>query len=455
MLEGDEVEFDTKKGRRKGKAELVLNPFGSRIIDLMLRDFKDSDGSEGFKSVKPKFLTQEKINNTDNFNNFNENERKEFIELVKWYLKNSDVWTTQSNYVPVSLDVDDFEDLNIAEKNIVRVKTKEELGKEVKPTKYPEPYTFTNKEAKENLIDSIEFLKAQNVYSKSDDYDIRNCRYSYNWLGNELTKNVEEQQTFTTNSIIQSISSIILPFSSSYNQFQVYFDTTEEITKYVKDNFPKSWVELESLWNDNKALGLFCNQYSFEIPRNIADFKQMKEKKFAQLGINSRTDLNNLLTKQREVISGIDIEKNNLDDPQVIEETIQEVQRRMDELNSEEIRAGSSFLARAKTFATCNPEYLGNEMLSIFMNTPNKDTIKCGHDFSDVSIPIIEEIEEEVVETPTEEVVVETPIEEVVGIKSTQELIDELEMLMEFESAKEKKKTKKIIADLKMLMEFE
>jgi hypothetical protein len=450
IVEGDEVEFDTKKGRKKGKAELVLNTYGSRIIDLMLRDSKTYDLTqiEGLKAIKPKFLTQEKINNTDNFNDFNENERKEFIEMVKWYLKNQDVFSGET-YVPVSLDVDDFEDLNIQDKNIVRVKTKDELGKEVKPTKYPEPYTFTNKEAKENLIDSIEFLKAQDVFNKANnDYDIRNSNYSYNWLGDELTKNVEEQQTFVTNSKIQSISSIILPFESSFLQFRDRFNTNEEITEYVKDKFPKSWVELESLWSDNNYRGLFTDMYSFEIPRNIADFNQMKEKKFAQLGINTRTDLNNLLTSQREVISGIDIEKNNLDDPQVIQEEIQEVQRRMDELNSEEIRAGSSFVARAKTFATCNPEYLGNELLSIYMNTPKKETIQCGHDYS-----AVEEITEEVVEEPIEVVeepieVVEEPTEEVVGTKSIQEIIDNIKMLMKFESAEAKRISRKMIKEL-------
>lgn len=463
IVEGDEVEFDTKKGRKKGKAELVMadnrqmvlaNFFYHLMFQYKNNDTDNKNINDAIKELKLKLVNFE----NDNFNEVNDDPKikSEWIILLKHFYKtnpnnimNGSSGEFASAFIPVVLDIDEFEDVNIAEKNVVRVKTKDELGKEVKPTKYPEPYTFTNKEAKENLIDSIEFLKAQNVYSKSDDYDIRNSYESYNWLGNELTKNVEEQQTFTTNGIIQSISSIILPFSSSYNQFQVYFDTTEEITKYVNDNYPKSWVELESLWNDKKVYGLFTNMYSFEIPRNIADFKQMKEKKFAQLGINTRTDLNNLLTSQREVISGIDIEKNNLDDPQVIQEEIQEVQRRMDELNNEEIRAGSSFVARAKTFATCNPEYLGNEMLSIFMNTPNKETIKCGHDYSQVA-----ELVEEIIETPIE--IVETPTEEVVTTaKTTQELIDELEMLMEFESAKEKKKTQKIIDDLRMLMEFE
>jgi len=121
-------------------------------------------------------------------------------------------------------------------------------------------------------------------------------------------------------------------------------------------------------------------------------------------------------------------------------------------LNSEEIRSGSSFTARAKTFATCNPDYLGNEMLSIFMNTPNKDVIKCGHDYSSTEVPFVEVVEE-VVETPIEEVV-ETPTEEV-SVKSTKQLIDELTMAMPFETPKERKKTQKIIDELKMIMEFE
>jgi len=456
IVEGDEVEFDTKKGRKKGNAELVMAENKKLVLENffyhLMYQYKnnDTDKKNIDNAIKELKLNLIDFNNND-FSVVDEKQKQQWITLLKYLYKNNSNEIMGSNdifftsLIPISLDVDDFEDLNISDKNIVRIKTKEELTKEVKPNKYPEPYTFTNKEAKENLIDSIQFLLANGLYKNSNEYNIRQCNSSEDWLANNLSLDVEKQLTYATKYRIGTIASIMLS-ARGYNAYDLaekMNNDENDISKYVNSYFPKSWVELEAIWSENYNGGLFGYKlYSFEIPRNIADFKQMKEKKFAQLGINSRTDLNNLLTSQREVINGIDIEKNNLDDPQVVQETIQEVQRKMDELNSEEIRAGSSFLARAKTFATCNPEYLGNEMLSIYMNTPNKNIIKCGHDYS-----AVEEITEEVVETPIEEVIV--------SAKTTQEVIDELIMLMEFESTKEKKKTQKLIDELKMLMEFE
>jgi hypothetical protein len=87
------------------------------------------------------------------------------------------------------------------------------------------------------------------------------------------------------------------------------------------------------------------------------------------MGITKRVDLEELVNEQKTKINGFDVEKKNLDDKQVFEEIVQEVRRRQQELASEEIRAGSSYVARAVSFATPNPDYLGNELLSIFQNT--------------------------------------------------------------------------------------
>jgi hypothetical protein len=477
IVEGDEVEFDTKKGRKKGTAELVQTKSGQNIIENFFyhilyqynNNSTDKDNiDKAIKELKLNLINLETLI----FSNVDEKEKRQWITLLKYmYEKNPNNITGKNNepfasLEPYTLDADDFEDLNIAEKNIVRVKSKDESSKQVVPTKYPEPFTYTNKDVKENLLEIYEYLNEVMLrkYNFSD-YDIRNCYNSNRWFADNLAKPVDEQLTYFTNDKIQSVISIVLAKSqrTSYRYFDPQTFSTETIKKEIDEYFVKAWVELQTYWTDGSIrFGLFQRLYNFEIPRNIADFYQLKEKKFAMLGINNRSDLNNLLTSQKEKINAIDIEKNNLDDPQIIQETIQEVQRRQEELNSEEIRSGSSYTARAKTFATCNPDYLGNEMLSIFMNTPNKDIISCGHDYSSTEVPIVEVVEdvvetpiEEVVETPIEEVV-ETPIEEVVvSPKTTQELIDDLVMILPYETAEEKKKTRKLIKELKMAMMFE
>ena len=75
---------------------------------------------------------------------------------------------------------------------------------------------------------------------------------------------------------------------------------------------------------------------------------------------------------------------------------------------SDELRFGNSFTSRAEQFANCNPEYLGNEMLSIFNNNPNKDTIKCGHVYTDADKLQERKVGEEVIEV-VEEVKVKKP----------------------------------------------
>jgi hypothetical protein len=467
IVDGDEVEFDTKKGRKKGTAELVRNESGQNVLDnffyhiLYQYNNNGTDKDNIDKAIKELKLNLINLENKS-FSNVDEKEKSQWITLIKYmYEKNPNNITGENNnpfssLKPYMMDVDDFEDLTIAEKNIVRVKSKEESSKQVVPTKYPEPFTYTNKDVKENLLEIYEYLKEVMLPKVPfEDYNYRNAYNTQKWFAENLSKPVDEQLTYFTNDFLQCVISIVLAKSTrtSYRYFDPQTFSTETIKKEIDEYFVKSWVELESYWTDGQSYyGLFQGVYKFEIPRNIADFYQLKEKKFAMLGINNRSDLNNLLTSQKEKINGIDIEKNNLDDPQVIQETIQEVKRRQEELNSEEIRSGSSFTARAKTFATCNPDYLGNEMLSIFMNTPNKDIISCGHDYSSTEVPIVEVVEE-VVETPIEEVV-ETPIEEV-SVKSTKQLIDELTMAMPFETPKERKKTQKIINELKMIMEFE
>jgi hypothetical protein len=262
-----------------------------------------------------------------------------------------------------------------------------------------------------------------------------------------------EQYVFPSATSLQSVIGI-LSFQDSYMLFQynyTYFGITTE--KPYALGFIKNWVDLIELWVSNEYKGLFQQFYTFDLPRSIADFEIVKEKKFKVLGIETKTDLDLLLSSQKEKINSIDIEKINLSDPQVFKEIVEEVIRTQEALNSEEIRAGSSYLSRAKTFANCNPEYLGNELLSIFMNNPNKNTAKCGDVFMDDYEIIDETIEmPKTTEKVKEEEIVEVQLTEK---EQTQILIDDLLELSEFEeNPKEKKKTMLLIKDLKELIEF-
>jgi hypothetical protein len=61
---------------------------------------------------------------------------------------------------PYSLDVDELEDMVISGRNIVRVAKKGEgEEKEVKPNKYPDPVTYSNK----NLIEIVKEIREYQV----------------------------------------------------------------------------------------------------------------------------------------------------------------------------------------------------------------------------------------------------------------------------------------------------
>jgi hypothetical protein len=121
---------------------------------------------------------------------------------------------------------------------------------------------------------------------------------------------------------------------------------------------------------------------------------------------------------------------------EVFDEIVQEVIATQQRLASDEIRAGSSFKARANLFADSNSDYLGNTMLG-FQEAPKKTENK-----------IVEVVVEEVVSQVIEETLSPTQL-------ITQQLIDSLEEAFEFESPREQKKTRRIIDDLREGMQFE
>jgi hypothetical protein len=187
--------------------------------------------------------------------------------------------------------------------------------------------------------------------------------------------------------------------------------------------------------------------YNTELPLTLAEFKRTEEKKIKPLGINNFQDVENLILAQKEKINTLSLEQKNLDDEQVFEELVQEVMRRQEELNSDEIRAGSSFKGRADLFANPNSDYLGNNMLAIFRNSDVQQLAE-----------VQEKVEKQMKEiAPTTSTAIQE--EELIDIAKdekaeTQALISDLEELLEFSEESERAETQSLIDDLKELLEF-
>ena len=217
------------------------------------------------------------------------------------------------------------------------------------------------------------------------------------------------------------------------------------------DSVIDTWALLVEAWKDAGRGGLFKDYYSrfysVDLPMTLSEFKLIEQKKMQPLGINNYQDVENLINGQKTKINTLALESKQLDDDQVFQELIQEVIRRIEALNSEEIRLGSSISARVLSFANPNSDYLGNAMLSLF-------------------VPQSEEEEKAIkkkVKKQVEELILQPIVEEEIIVAETlsptqlitQQLIDSLEEAFEFETPREKKKTRRIIDDLREGMQFE
>ena len=461
IVEGDEVEFDTKKGRKKGVAELVSNKFGQVILEYfykeIYKEFKEGDAYRNYlieslkkAGAKTTYLIDKNKNSSilasQAYAELSENEKSDLILLLKWMYKND---TNKfvlvddeviNEYIPVSLDSDEFEDLNIESKNITKVQ-KQVKEKKVEPTKYPEPFVWSNKDRNENIKDISEYIGTMLIPNLPKDQK-----------GNEYTNYIIAYANTNPNEMIPqgsdeiySLPQIVSLNSSSWDAF--------EFKSKSFDNLKDSWAILVEAWKDTDRGGMFKSYYrkfySVDLPLTLAEFKTIEQKKMQPLGINTFQDVENLINAQKTKINTLSLESKNLDDEQVFEELVEEVVRRIEALNSEEIRLGSSISARVASFATPNSDYLGNEMLSLFVPQESEEGQE-GQE-KQPKKKVVKQIEK-----PKEEVVEKVDVEEVVTTKSTQELIDELLMLSEFETDEaEKQKTIEIAEALKLTLMFE
>lgn len=452
IVDGDEVEFDTKKGRKKGIAEIVNNADGNEVLsafyNYLAYQYRNhySDKEAIIDATQRLKISNFFVSELNNYDILIEEQKSELATLLRdFYETNPNSIMTESNgdlmriLKPVSLDVGEIEDIDIADKNVVRVKKDKEGAKKVEPTKYPEPFVWSNKDRDENLNDIAEYLAVM-VYPKAEGISQRQLVQLY------CGENTKEYFPLFES----ELQCIIQKFNPNYGSINALGLKT---WRAEERNLPNSWAELVDSWKDASYGGIFkiyqYQIYNTELPLTLADFKKVEEKKIKPLGINNYQDVENLIAEQKVKINTLSLEQRQLDDEQVFEELVQEVVRKQEELNSEEIRAGSSFKARATLFATPNSDYLGNEMLSIFVNSGDADMKK-------VQEQVEAQIEAKVAEPIIEPQAIEAEQFEEITAKSTQELIDELIELLEFEeSPREKKKTLKLIEDLKEALMFE
>ena len=174
------------------------------------------------------------------------------------------------------------------------------------------------------------------------------------------------------------------------------------------------------------------------------------------MGITSANDIQIKIDESKEKINSFKIEKQELDTQQVFDELVQETRRKQEELNAEEIRAGSSYLARVKNFAESNPDYLGNKMLDVFNNTPIEELKDIQKQYRPSDRAIKKALEDAGKFVPTE---VEEVEEVEIVVDDTQSsdieiLIEDLKESLMFLDGDDLKNTESLIEDLEEAMLF-
>jgi hypothetical protein len=402
--------------------------------------------NDGIEKIIKQTRTPIDVFEVNTWNDVSDKQKQSLSALLKWMYQNdtADIVLNDEKeiyriYRPISLDVDELENLNIESRNIVRVDKVEKSNKKVEPTKYPEPFVWNNKDRNQNLKDISEYIGTMLIPNMNSAIQPNNY---YQYVVDYVMKNPKDMIPQGSDEIY-SLPQIVKISSNGWNANT--FKTSEF------DSVIDTWALLVEAWKDAGRGGLFKDYYtrfySVDLPMTLSEFKLIEQKKMQPLGINNYQDVENLINGQKTKINTLALESKQLDDDQVFQELIQEVIRRIEALNSEEIRLGSSISARVISFANPNSDYLGNAMLSLFVPQSEEEekAIK-----KKVKKQVEELIMQPVVE---EEIIVEETLSPTQLI--TQQLIDTLEEAFEYESPREQKKTRRIIDDLREGMQFE
>jgi len=443
IVEGDEVEFDTKKGRKKGIADVVVDKSGDNILLKLYNDFTSYLDSSEYKNALEQSKTPKEIFQIS-FSDLNAKQKQSLNNLLKWLYKNDDKGiVVRSNgellysYTPFALDVDELEDLNIEDRKIVTIQKEDKSNKKVEPTKYPEPFTWNSKDRNELIIDILEYQHQIDLPKAKDFAAKLDFRYLTDWFYSDDRSSFFPlyQDEFS------ELGGIL--FSESLRVSSANYWLERFVAQISKNELPKTWAELVERWKNLGGNGLFMAYYhqiyDSTMPILLSEFKRLYDTRIVPMGLNNISDVKNLITTQKTTINGISIEIQNLDKDEVVAEIIEEVKRRQAELNSDEIRAGSSFKARAELFANPNPDYLGNDLLAMVeVKEKQDDKSKKKQKVTKVFEPI--ETEEEVI------------TEDDNFSMQTREFIDQLKPLLQLSKGKEKKELKEYIDSLESLL---
>ena len=489
LMFGEKVSYDGRKGKKKGVITMVLNKFYSNVYEDFILNLNDSRyySLDGGRNVPKEEIVKEFVDSKFNrskateeevakafsvtdiksFLEFNDDDETDdsknnlekninlSLDLYSFYVgNNSSLWAysnqvgdsfIRDNLTPYIVDVDEVEDIKITDKNVTLITPRKSTS--VKPTKYPDAYTWSNKDAVKNLYDSNEYLKAiskdlQDAEISTDFQFPQTINARNVSMGNDLKAWIIQESIsqepllgIGTDYYWKSPLSYLFSDDSQKGFIGMYFTFDEKVLESLYSK-QKTWIECQEKFD--RQFGAFYNEgkqwYFNKFPRDLAEFNVAYKDKLQPNNLNTISDIQIKLNESLEKVNSLKLEQTQLFTEEVFKELVEEVERKQQELSEEEIREGNSFRARAESFATPNSEYLGNDYLSIF-STKWKQELERLEELKEVK-----EVDE-AVEINEEK-------------QTAQSLIDKYNNLLNYIEEDKAELTKSYIAKLQMAMKF-
>jgi len=319
IMVGDEVEFDTKKGRKKGVVSVAYTQDGDDISDEW--------------SKKELLSGYERVDNNPN-------------DIGYQFLPRA---------VDIMVGENETEDVNIAQKNVSRIEAKDKTKKE-KEEKY-EPFTWGTKEAIERLADISLYQSNRQVNSinnQSNEVQIRDGM-------NKLSANEW--------GVRYPISRYL-----SFGEPTLYFhnrNTIELFNKWLGEN--KKWVDFVDQMKSgtNDRVGYYTSYqnpfYSPEYPVAVKKIAEGEVSFLKSKGIKNRQALDEKIEELTTKMNTLEQEQKDLLNKENIAELVQKITYKQLEEKESGLRRPSGYKDRAKEFIKSNADYLGNEYLDIAM----------------------------------------------------------------------------------------
>ena len=180
-----------------------------------------------------------------------------------------------------------------------------------------------------------------------------------------------------------------------YKESIMYQSGLWSLLKNIKNEEVDKWINIQdelinvafgAFYKSNKDTG--GEVFTFEYPKLLTQRDEAVEKQLKPKGLNNIQDLEREIKTTREEIADKELQIKNFEDEENFKELVQEMERKLSKMSEEDIRGGNTYKARAKEFATPNPDYKGNDYLLLMQEDTDVKQVKTTTTPKEVETPV-------------------------------------------------------------------